>query len=318
MKTLISISIFSLCIAFLAIPGKAQNKRPVAKPKPSPSDQEKKSSTSPVNTPADASTESIAKINEPTAAPTTVTLAPTEIYRVGVGDILDIRLLNSVSGERSTLFTVVAGGMIEFPLAGGALTVAGLTTDEIQNRIASELKRRAVEDKAKISVGVRQYVSHSVMVTGLVASPGIRFLRREAVPLYVVFAESPLRNDAGCVVIMRAGSIGQCLNLSDPSSLNTTVISGDVITVGGRPQEFYYIGGSVNYGGQKNFQTGITLLQAILAAGGTSRKNEYKVEISREGSDKRLLTTRFSLKEIKSGSVEDPKLQPGDRIEVLH
>ena len=52
----------------------------------------------------------------------------TSIYRVGVGDVLDIRLLNSAT-TRSTLFTVMEGGLIEFPLVGGSMTVAGLTTD---------------------------------------------------------------------------------------------------------------------------------------------------------------------------------------------
>jgi protein involved in polysaccharide export with SLBB domain len=94
------------------------------------------------------------------------------------------------------------------------------------------------------------------------------------------------------------------------------VRSGDVITVTSRPQEFYYIGGRISYPGQKAFQPGITLLQAFLAAGGTG-KQDHKVEISREGADGRLVTARYTVKEIKSGTVQDPKLQPGDRIEVL-
>ena len=238
----------------------------------------------------------------------------TEIYRVGVGDVLDIRFLNS-SNNRSTLFTVIGGGVIDLPVAGGSIAVAGLTTDEIQARIVAELKRRAVDEQ--VSVGVRQYVSHSVAITGLVVSPGTRFLRREAVPLYVLFAESQLRNDAGKVVIMRGGLAGQPLDLSDPKTMNTMVQSGDVVTVSGRPQEFYYIAGRINYPGQKNFQAGITLLQAILASGGTTRQNENIVEISREGADGRLVTTRFNIKQIKAGTVGDPKLQAGDRIEVV-
>jgi protein involved in polysaccharide export with SLBB domain len=238
----------------------------------------------------------------------------TEIYRVGVGDVLDIRLINSPT-NRSTLFTVMPGGAIDLPIAGGAITVSGLTTEEIQAQIATELKRRAVEDKAQVSVGVRQYVSHAVMVTGLVVQPGTRYLRREAVPLYAVLAESQLRNDAGRVMIMRAGTDGETLELADPRTLNVTVQPGDVITVSHKPQEFYYIGGRVNYPGQKVFQPGITVLQAILAAGGTARQ-ENRIEISRAGADGRLATIRYRLKEIKAGMVEDPKLQPGDRIEI--
>lgn len=238
----------------------------------------------------------------------------TAIYRVGIGDVLDVRLLNSASNN-STLFTVFGSGMIDLPVAGGAIHVAGLTTDEIQARIAEELKRRAVEDRAKVSVAVRQYLSHSVTVTGMVVNPGVRFLRRELVPLYVVLAESQLRNDGERIMIMRAGSAGQPHDLSDPETMNLTVQSGDVITVTSRPTEFYYIGGRINFPGQKTFQSGITLLQAILAAGGTTRQ-EYRVEISREGTERKLVTIRYNLKQIKSGAVEDPILQPGDRIEV--
>jgi polysaccharide export outer membrane protein len=238
----------------------------------------------------------------------------TEIYRVGVGDVLDIRLLNSAV-NRSTLFTVIASGVIDMPVAGGAIPVAGLTLDEIQARIAAELKRRAVEENSRVTVGVRQYASHSVSVTGLVINPGTRYLRREAVPLYVVLAESQLRNDGGRAVIIRPGSAAQTFDLSDPAALNFQIQSGDVITVMSRPQEFYYIGGRINYPGQKTFQQGITLLQAILAAGGTPRQ-ENRVELSREGGDGRLVTIKYSIKEIKSGKAEDPKVQPGDRIEV--
>jgi protein involved in polysaccharide export with SLBB domain len=116
-------------------------------------------------------------------------------------------------------------------------------------------------------------------------------------------------------MIMRNGNNGEALELSDPQTLNVTVQSGDVITVSSKPQEFYYIGGRVNYPGQKMFQPGITLLQAILAAGGTTRQ-ENAVEISRAGADGRLSTVLYRLKEIKGGAVEDPKLQPGDRVEI--
>ena len=238
----------------------------------------------------------------------------TEIYRVGVGDVLDVRLVNSANNN-STLFTVDGGGVIDLPVAGGSISVAGLTTEEIQTRIAAELKRRAVAEKAKVSVGVRQYLSHSVTVTGLVIHPGVRFLRRERVPLYVVLAESQLRNDGGRVIIMRSGVPGESHDLSDPVSLNLMVQSGDVITVTNRPQEFYYIGGRIANPGQKTFQPGITLLQAILAAGGTIRQ-ENRIELSREGADRRLVTIRYNIKQIKSGAVEDPKLQSGDRIEI--
>lgn len=239
----------------------------------------------------------------------------TTIYRVGTGDVLDIRLPN-LAISSSTLFTVLEGGFIEVPVAGGQVLVSGLTTDEIQTRIAAELKRRALQDNPRVTVGVRQYASHTVIINGLVASPGTRILRREAVPLYVILAETQLRLDAARATIMRSGAPALMVDLSDPSYSDVLIRPGDVVNVTARPEQFYYIAGRINYPGQKTFQRGITLLQSILAAGG-ARGGEDIVEISREGADGKLTTTKYSLKEIKSGKTPDPRLQPGDRIEVV-
>jgi len=280
----------------------------------------------PNTTTGDASpTTPIASSPEPamTTAPVTAAKAPvaddsqlTDIYRVGVGDVLDVRLLNS-GANRSTLYSVIDGGLLDFPIAGAPIPVAGLTTKEIQARISSELKRLAVADQSQVAVGVRQYNSHTVVVTGLVGSPGTKVLRREAVPLYVLLAEFQPRLDAARVTIMRAGAAPQTLDLNDSAALNFIVRTGDVINLSARQQDFYYIAGhTIPYPGQKAFQPGITLVQAILAAGGLAR--DGSAELSREGVDGHLATTKLNLKEIKSGKIQDPKLLPGDRIEVLH
>ena len=57
--------------------------------------------------------------------------------------------------------------------------------------------------------------------------------------------------------------------------------------------------------------------KAILAAGGVTRQSDNRVELSREGANRMLSTSKFNLKEIKAGKVQDPRLQPGDRIEVV-
>jgi protein involved in polysaccharide export with SLBB domain len=261
--------------------------------------------------------EKVATTKEAPPVPQPVVTGPnlSDIYRIGVGDILDIRLLNSAT-PRSTLYTVLDGGLIDYPMIGGPLAVAGLTTDEVQLNLAMELKRRAVEENARVTVGVRHYASHTVSISGLVSSPGTKVLRRETVPLYVIMAESQARQDAGRVTIIRAGT-ETVLDLSQSASLNFMVKSGDLISVTARPQQFYYIGGKIRYPGQKAFQSGLTLLQAILAAGGPARQGDNLVELSRENGAGRLGTTKFSLKEIKAGKIADPKLQVGDSIEIV-
>jgi protein involved in polysaccharide export with SLBB domain len=252
------------------------------------------------------------------AANAATNAALSSIYRVGAGDILDIRLVGGMSKD-FTLFTVLANGTIDYPLAGEPVVVAGLTTEEIGARLSAALKRRGLFDRAQFQIAVSDYASHSVMVSGLVDQPGQKFLQREAVPLYVVFATASLRADAGRVVVAsRATGHTRTLDLSDPATLNEFVSNGDVITVQPRPQEFFYIAGDINAAGQKDYHAGMTLTQAILAAGGVTRSAGKRtvVTVSRQGADGRLVPVDYVLQEIEDGKVPDPRIQPGDRIEV--
>jgi protein involved in polysaccharide export with SLBB domain len=258
---------------------------------------------------------------EPKTNPTTPAITtqpvpdPTNVYRVGVGDVLNIRLLNA-QGRESTLFSVMAGGLLEYPLAGDPIQVAGLTTDEIDARLTSLIK---LYENPQVIVSVREYASHTVIVTGLVNDPGTKVLRREAMPLYVVLAEAQLKPEAGRATIMRADGKSLEVSLTDPKATTTLVLPGDVLTISAlppAPPQFFYIGGQVALPGQKDFHAGLTLTQAVLASGGTTRFAGSKVKVSRQGADGRLVTTEYNLKQIEAGKIPDPVLQAGDRLEV--
>lgn len=245
-------------------------------------------------------------------------LSPTAIYRVGAGDILDIRLIGGMSKDY-TLFTVLSNGTIDYPLAGEPVFVLNLTPEEIGARLSSALKRRGIFDRAQFQISVRDFTSHTVLVSGLVEQPGQKTLRREAVPLYVVLTEAFPRADAGRVVIISRATGGtKTVDLADSGALNELVQSGDVINVQPRPQEFYYIAGQVGAPGQKDYHQGLTLTQAILAAGGLTHEAGKKtiVTVSRQGADGRLIPADYALQEIQDGKAPDPRVQPGDRIEV--
>lgn len=241
----------------------------------------------------------------------------TSVYRIGTGDVLDIRVLNQPDTRHSTLFTVLSGGVLEYPLLRNPLTVAGMTTDELAAQLIAELRHRGIYDRPHVRVSVREYASHAVLVSGLVNEPGTKILRREAVPLYVVVAEAQPKPEAGrAVIISHKTGLSTTVNLNDPAALAALVQQGDVINIVARPPEFFYIGGEIGAPGQKDFHTGLTLTQAILASGGVTRLAGQKVKVSRQGADGRLVSTEFSLPEIEEGRVPDPVLQPGDRIEV--
>ncbi len=240
---------------------------------------------------------------------------PSTIYRVGPGDVLDIRLLNA-GGRESTLFMVMAGGLLEYPLAGEPLQVAGLTTEEIDKQLTAAVK---VYENPEIVVSVREYASHTVIVTGLVNDPGTKVLRREAVPLYVVLAEAQPRPEAGRATVMRQGGQSFEAKLADAKAMATLVMPGDVVTLAAlppAPPQFFYVGGAVNSPGQKDFHQGLTLTQAVLASGGATRFAGSKVKVSRQGADGRLVTTEYNLKQIEAGKIPDPVLEAGDRLEV--
>lgn len=242
-------------------------------------------------------------------------LALNQIYRVGVGDVLDVQLID-VPTAKSTLFTVLEGGVLDFPLSNAPVHVVGLTADEIAEQLRARIK---VLDNPKVAVKVRDFSSHSVIVTGLVLDPGARFLRREATPLYVVLAEARPRPEALKATITRAGVPVMNIELKDQNSSATLVMPGDVIKVLAPPAEptvFLYTGGALNSPGQKAFHGGLTLTQAILASGGVNRTAGSKVKVSRQGADGRLTSTEYNLHQIEEGKIADPVLQAGDRVAV--
>lgn len=238
--------------------------------------------------------------------------APTVLYHVGIGDVLDIRLSNLPTRE-STLFTVLKNGSLEYPLLSSPLAVAGLTTDEIARLLSNEIK---VIKTARVSVSVRDYASHIVVITGLVDSPGRKTMRREAMPLFAVLAEALPRPEASLLTLVRNGN-SQSISLSNEQAMSTLVLPGDAITIsGGAAARFVYVGGDVASRGEKEFREGMTLTQAILSAGGVARSNKTSVKVARRNSSGFLMSNEYNLQSIQDGKSQDPLLEAGDRIEV--
>jgi protein involved in polysaccharide export with SLBB domain len=252
------------------------------------------------------------------AAGLPVPLLPTNIYRVGIGDILDIRLKNASTRE-STLFSVMPDGNIEYPLAGDPFKAVGLTADEIGSELEAKIK---IYDKPTVAVEIREYSSHSLIVTGLVFNPGARTLRREAVPLCVVLAEAEPRPEAARATIIRPGVDRLTLDLRESKSTDELVYPGDIITLTAPPAlpppppQYVFIGGEVVKPGQMEFHAGLTLMQAILASGGISRAESGNVRVYRQGKEGLLVATEYSLKQIEAGKAPDPPLIQDDRIEI--
>jgi polysaccharide export outer membrane protein len=258
------------------------------------------------------------KVNAPNtsarAASSPVSSAPAPLYSVGPGDVLDIRLSNSPSRE-STLFTVFQNGSIDYPLLDGPLVVAGMTTDEIARMLSTQIK---VIKAPKVSVSVRDYTSHTIVISGLVDNPGTKILRRQVMPLYALLAEASVRPEATTVTIVRNGKEGTPLSLKDEQAMATLISSGDAIRLSGGsagPSQYIYVGGDVAAPGEKNFRSGMTVTQALMSAG-TNVSSTKTVRVSRRTAAGLLSTVEYDVPAIAQGKTPDPQLVPGDRIEV--
>lgn len=239
----------------------------------------------------------------------------TKIYRVGPSDVLDIRI-NDSAASQSTLFTVTPAGFIEHPMLGEPLQAGGLTVDEIGSKFETELKRRALVDNPKVTVGVRDYASHTILVSGLVKDSGTKVLRREAIPLYVVVADAQPLPEAARVTVLRNESNETFeIDLTEANEMNKLVRPGDVITLHPSVTQFVYIGGEVKTPGEKTYRRGLTLTQALIAAGGVT-PGAKEAHLARDDGNGFLVVTRYKLKDIEKGKAQDPVVKPGDRITI--
>lgn len=241
--------------------------------------------------------------------------ALTKIYRVGPNDVLDIRI-NDNAAAQSTLFTITSAGFLEHPMLAEPFQAGGLTVDEISNKFEGELKRRALIDNPKVTVGVRDYASHTILVSGLVKDSGTKVLRREAIPLYVVVADAqPLPEAARATVLRNESNQTFEIDLTESGEMNRLVRPGDVITLHPSVTQFLYIGGEVKSPGEKTYRRGLTLTQAIIAAGGVTSKAK-EASLGRDDGKGFLVVTRYKLKDIETGKTQDPLVKPGDRITI--
>ena len=244
----------------------------------------------------------------------------TDIYRVGVGDVIFINLKNAANS--SGYYTVRENGMIDFPLAGEKIVVTGRTANEIAEMLASGI---TLYPDPRVEVKVREYGSHKIRVSGMVEFQGETSLQREAIPLYVICAQAGVEPKATKALVRRTdlGKV-ETFDLHDGASDKVLIYPGnsveftaDVRTVTLPATGSYYVAGAVNSAGQKEISGTMRLSQAVAAAGGV-KGNPNKATI-RHKTDKGFFTvSKYNLRAIKDGKNPDPLLSPGDMIEITN
>ncbi|CAN5429267.1 hypothetical protein BH10ACI2_BH10ACI2_23240 [soil metagenome] len=241
-----------------------------------------------------------------------------EIYKVGIGDVLAIKLVNSPQG--AGYFSVLPDGTIDYPLAGENIVVANKTVDTIGKTIAAGI---TLFPDPKVEVKVREYLSHKVTVSGLVETTGERSIQRDAIPLFVIRADAVVSSKATKAVIRRNNPVkDETYYLRDSNTDNVLVYPGDSIEFaeGSEPvaeqnADFYSIIGDIVTPGRKEYSAQIRLSQALLASGGV-KGSPKKAVIKRKDANGVVSIIEFNLRALKDGKAMDPIILSGDAVEI--
>ncbi len=244
-------------------------------------------------------------------------------YALGAGDLIKVDVFDIP--ELSRQIRIDPGGYISMPLIQQRILAAGLTSYELETKIAGMLKARGLVSHPQVSVFVLQRTSQPITVIGAVEHPLVYQAVRPTTLLEVLSAAGGLTNTAGnYVTISRPGKNDQTkvervdlrdlIDRGDPKA-NVPVAGGDVITV---PKAgIVYVVGAVNRPGGfviQNDADEMTALKALALAGGAkqSSKTQDAVIIRKSGKTGRSEELAVNVKKILSRKAQDIPLLPND------
>ena len=205
-------------------------------------------------------------------------------YRIGVQDVLEISLFNQP--ELSGRYTVETDGAFSFPLIGRVLA-AGRTVEQLEETLQTRLLDGYFRNP-RVTVAVSEYRSQRVFVVGEVRSPGAYPLAAETSLIEILALAGPTPTASGAAVVVRAGGRTPAGNGGEPrpadnadtvrvnlrdlegGDLSRNVLLRDGDTVFVPRAEVVYVFGEVREPGSYPIQEGMTVLQALSLAGGST------------------------------------------------
>jgi polysaccharide export outer membrane protein len=128
---------------------------------------------------------------------------PSYDYRIGSGDLLEIKVFGSPELDRTV--SVSGKGMIDFPFLGWIPT-EGLTVEELTKRLEQGLGECCLVNP-QINIRVLEYNAQQVYLFGEVQKPGVYRLKKgKTLMELIIEAEGVTRKAAkGRVYILRRG-----------------------------------------------------------------------------------------------------------------
>ena len=236
-----------------------------------------------------------------------------DAYRIGGGDILSVQVYDEA--DLSGSCPVDDTGAINLPLLG-QVKVAGMTIREIDRHL-TELLAADFLVSPHITVGVEAYGSQPVQVLGAVKEPGVYYLHGSTTLLDVLAEagglEAERSNNEIHVKRVLASGLTNDFAVSQEALMgrgdnNLRLQAGDVVYI---PEGLkVYVTGEVDEPGAVSFAEGLTVTQALNAAGGPTQLAAMRYAyLLRDGEQ-----TRVPLKDILKGRADDVPLKAGDQL----
>lgn len=262
--------------------------------------------------------------------------ASDERYRIGPGDILDIKVFGKPQFNREGV-RVDPRGMIRMPLIKQEIEAACHTEAELEAIVSESLKEYVLEPQ--VTVQIKEYQSEPVAVLGAVRTPSrFQLQRRVRLLELLTFVAGPAENAGRTVQVVHAGTRNLCGNsrgdaeadsvasvvdsyqltdtLRGDEKSNPFVQAGDVVSIAVADQ--VYVIGNVIHPTSIALTEPMTVSRAIAMAGGTAldtKKNAIHIIRQTPGTtDKKEILV--DLEAINRHKAEDVVLVANDIIDV--
>lgn len=253
-------------------------------------------------------------------------------YRIGPGDVLDIRIYNRPQLSREAV-RVEGSGMIRMPLIETEIQAACLTEGELAKEIATRYTK--YYRNLQVDVFIKEFHSRQVAIIGAVNDQSrFELQRRVRLLELLTYAKGPSAKAGQTVNIVHSTTTSPCKQATDnddttafssyrlsdvlegkPES-NPYLEAGDIVTVPEADQ--VYVVGNVFMPLTIPLREPVTLTRAIAMAGGLkqdTRKDKIRVLRQEPGSSVRKEIT-VDLYAIEKRRSEDLALAPNDIIDV--
>jgi polysaccharide export outer membrane protein len=253
-------------------------------------------------------------------------------YRIGAGDVLDIRIYNRPQLSREAV-RVEGSGMIRMPLVDTEIQAACLTEGELSKEISTRYAK--FYKNLQVDVFIKEYHSRQVAIIGAVNDQSrFELQRRVRLLELLTYAKGPSPRAGQTINIVHSTASSPCkkeddadasaaftsYKLSDvlqgdPKS-NPYLEAGDIVTLPEADQ--VYVVGNVFSPLTIALKEPITLTRAIAMAGGLkqdTRKDKIRILRQEPGTTIRKEIT-VDLYAIEKKRSEDLALLPNDIIDV--